>query len=204
MRVRAVHPRATPTIVVLFSADDGVTWVPVGFDPPNGELSLEAARLRGGPRCRFRAIASAELQSATADTEPFEHAGSPRRLHLDLPKEECGLAAGPVALSALIDTRGLGPVARHEIRWHSSLQGELGAGYELIAELGEGEHVITATAPDGAWLARRARDHHRRRPVGETGLITVCRSRNLPTSVGRGLKRNERSLASNLCRISSP
>ena len=149
VRVRAEHPRATPAIVVLFSADDGVTWVPVGFDPPNSELSLEAARLRGGPRCRFRAIASAELQSATADTEPFEHAGSPRRLHLDLPKEECGLAVGPVALSAFIDTRGLGPVAPHEIRWHSSLQGELGAGYELIAELGEGEHVITATAPDG-------------------------------------------------------
>ena len=40
-------------------------------------------------------------------------------------------------------------VAPHEIRWHSSLQGELGAGCELIAELGEGEHVITATAPDG-------------------------------------------------------
>jgi hypothetical protein len=54
-----------------------------------------------------------------------------------------------LALSALIDTRGRGAVAQHEIRWSSSLQGEIGAGYDLIAELVEGEHLLTVTIPDG-------------------------------------------------------
>ncbi len=149
VRVRAAHPRETPAVAVLFSADDGVTWQPVGFDPPDGELAVEAARLPGGERCRFRAIAGAELKSAVADTEPFEFAASPRRLHVITPGGECGIPPGPVALSALIDTRGRGAVAPHEIRWSSSLQGELGAGYDLAPELVEGEHVLTVTAPDG-------------------------------------------------------
>jgi hypothetical protein len=149
VRVRAAHPRETPAVAVLFSGDDGVTWQPVGFDPPGGELSVEAARLPGGERCRFRAIAGAELQSAVADTEPFELAPSTRRLHVITPSDECGIPPGPVALSALIDTRGRGAVAPHEIRWTSSLQGEIGAGYDLTAELVEGEHALTVTVPDG-------------------------------------------------------
>ena len=149
VRVRATHPRETPAIAVLFSGDDGVTWQTVGFDPPGGELSVEATRLPGGERCRFRAIAGAELRSAVADTEPFQLAPSTRRLHLITPSDECGIPPGPVALSALIDTRGRGAVAPHEIRWTSSLQGELGAGYDLIAELVEGEHALTVTIPDG-------------------------------------------------------
>ncbi len=149
VRVRAAHPRETPSVAVLFSGDDGVTWLPVGFDPPDGELSVEADRLPGGERCRFRAIAGAELQSASADTEPFELRPATRRLYVVTPSGECGIPPGPVALSALVDTRGQGAVAPHEIRWSSALQGDLGAGYDLTAELQDGEHVVTVTAPDG-------------------------------------------------------
>ncbi len=149
VRVRVAHPRETPAVAVLFSGDDGVTWQPVGFDPPGGELSVQAARLPGGERCRFRAIAGAELQSAVADTEPFGLAPSTRRLHVITPSDECGIPPGPVALSALIDTRGRGAVAPHEIRWTSSVQGEIGAGYDLTVELVEGEHALTVTVPDG-------------------------------------------------------
>ena len=52
-------------------------------------------------------------------------------------------------LSALIDTRGHGAVTTHETRWTSSLQGEIGAGYDIRAELIEGEHHLAVTAPDG-------------------------------------------------------
>ncbi len=115
VRVRARHPRATPSIAVLFSGDDGATWLPVGFDPPDGELSVEAERLPGGEHCHFRAIAGAELQSAVADTEAFEMRPATRRLYVVTPSGECGIPPGPVALSALIDTRGWGAVAPHEI-----------------------------------------------------------------------------------------
>jgi hypothetical protein len=54
-----------------------------------------------------------------------------------------------VALRALINTRGLGAVLPHEVRWVSSLQGEVGLGYDVLAELEAGTHEITVSAPDG-------------------------------------------------------
>jgi len=47
----------------------------------------------------------ADLQTAVADTEAFELAPSPRRLHVVTPDSECGIPAGPVALGAMIDNR---------------------------------------------------------------------------------------------------
>jgi hypothetical protein len=135
--------------VVLFSGDDSVTWQPVAINPPDGEVLVEAERLPGGERCRFRAIATAGLRAAQADTEPFELALSRRRLYVSTPDDLCGSAPGAVALRAFVDTRGHGAIAPHEIRWRSSLEGELGVGLDLIAQLGEGRHEIAVTAPDG-------------------------------------------------------
>ena len=73
----------------------------------------------------------------------------PPELHLDLPDDRCGIKPGAVALRAFVDSRGRGAPAPQEIRWNSSLDGELGFGRELIAQLGEGRHEITAPAPDG-------------------------------------------------------
>jgi hypothetical protein len=149
VRVRTSHPRERVSIVVLFSGNDGVTWQPVAFDPSDGEVVIEAGRLPGGGRCLFRAIGTAELQSATADTQPFELPREPRRLYLELPSKECGIPPGPVALTAMVDTRGLGAITPADIRWSSSIDGELGFGYALTPDLSEGRHELTATAPDG-------------------------------------------------------
>jgi hypothetical protein len=152
VRARGVSTRDTqsPTsIAVLFSGDDSATWQPVALDPPDGEVVVEAERLPGGERCRFRAIATAGFRAAQADTEPFELALARRRLHLVIPDDQCGIPPGPVALRALVDTRGRGAIAPHEIRWSSSLEGELGVGLDLTVHLGEGRHEVTATAPDG-------------------------------------------------------
>ncbi|HTE19763.1 MAG TPA: hypothetical protein VK689_15465, partial [Armatimonadota bacterium] len=149
VQVSAEHPRECVSVVVLFSGDGGVTWQPVAFDPPNGEVIVEADRLPGGSHCILRAIGTAELQSALADTEPFELPRSPRRLYLNVPSAECPLAPGAVALKAMVDTRGLGALAPSEIRWSSNVEGDLGFGYAITAELSEGRHELTATAPDG-------------------------------------------------------
>ena len=158
VRISTSHPRERVSVTVLFSADDGVTWQPVGFDPPNGEVVIAPDHLPGGERCLFRAIGTAELQSATADTAPFELPRTPRRLYLDVPSGECPIAPGPVALAAMLDCRGLGAVLPTDIRWCSNLDGELGFGYALTADLSAGQHELTATAPDGlgGTLAERA------------------------------------------------
>jgi hypothetical protein len=158
VQVSASHPRDVVSVVVLFSADAGVTWQPVAFDPPNNEVIIDADRLPGGESCVFRAIGTAELRSATADTEPFSLSRTPRRLYLDVPTGDCAVASGPVALSVMVDTRGLGAVAPSEIRWSSDLDGELGFGYSLAPGLRDGRHELTASAPDGlgGTLAARA------------------------------------------------
>jgi hypothetical protein len=149
VRVIANHPREQVSVVVLFSADEGVTWQPVAFDPPNGEVTIGLDRLPGGDRCIFRAVGTAELRSATADTQPFDLPRSPRRLYLNLPADECTIAPGPVALSAMLDSRGLGAILPSDIRWSSNLDGEIGSGYALTPDLSKGRHELTATAPDG-------------------------------------------------------
>jgi hypothetical protein len=143
------HPRERASVVLLFSCDDGVTWQPVAFDSPNGEVEIAADRLPGGDFCRFRAVATAELQSALADTLPFSLPRTGRRLHLSLPSCECKIAPGPVALRATVDTRTLGAIVPTDMRWSSNLDGELGFGYALTPELREGRHELTVTAPDG-------------------------------------------------------
>lgn len=94
-------------------------------------------------------MATAELQAAVAETEPFAVDPSPRRVYIVPPGDDCPVRPGPVALHGLVDGRGHGPVALQEVRWRSSLEGELGAGLRLTAELGEGRHELTVTAPDG-------------------------------------------------------
>lgn len=158
IRVRAEHPREKPTIVVLVSGDDGERWQPVAFNPVEGKVSLPIERFPVGKRCRIRAVATAELRSATAETDLIELPRTGRQIHLVVPPSACDVETGPVALRALINTRGLGAVSPHEVRWLSSLQGEVGLGYEVLSDLERGVHELTVSAPDGigGMLSERA------------------------------------------------
>jgi hypothetical protein len=125
--VSASHPRQAPSTVLLYSHDDGLTWEPISLSlPPEGVIKVPVSRLRGGPKCRFRASATAELQAAEADTRGYDM---------------CSL---------------------NEVRWSSSVDGDLGCGLDLAVALSEGSHEITATIPDG--IGGR---------IAETGIIVV-------------------------------
>ena len=146
--LRTGHPRATPSAVILFSDDAGATWAPVAFDPPEGAPFLvDPKRLRGGPHCLFRAVATAELRSAERDSEGFALDPVGRGLFLRLTPNAC--APREVALSAFVDARGLGGVSPGEVVWSSDRDGDLGRGFELGVRLSEGRHEIIARIPDG-------------------------------------------------------
>lgn len=148
LEIRARHPRSPVSLVVLFTGDDGRTWSPVSIDPPENEpLAIPVANLPGGEACRFRAVATAEFRSASADSESFELPRAERALVIDMQESRCG--RGRVELAAMIDLRGHAGVAPHEIIWQSDVAGELGRGYALSVELEAGEHRITATIPGG-------------------------------------------------------
>ena len=147
--IRAHHPRAEVSLVVLFSGDDGETWLPVAIDPEEHEpLVIDASSLPGGRSCRFRVVATAELRSTSADSESFSLPRKDRALEIAVRESHC--AKGRVDLSAMIDLRRHEGVAPHEIIWRSDIAGELGRGYHLNVDLDEGRHVITATIPGGA------------------------------------------------------
>jgi hypothetical protein len=147
--------------LLLFSNDDGQTWTPAQLDPPLGvAFTIDPLRLRGGPSCRFRAVVTIGLQAGQRDSEPFDLPAVPRGLHLRLHPQDC--APHSVQLSALIDTRGLGGVAAQDVVWASDRDGDLGRGYQLSVRLSEGQHVITATIPDGLG-----------RTLAERGIIIV-------------------------------
>ncbi len=161
-RVTAQHQREAPSVVVLFTGDDGRTWWPVVFDPPEGNVSVVASSLPSRGSCRFRVVATAELMSTVVDTEPVDLLPAPRGLHLDLPDGDCGVAAGPVMLRVHIDLRGHGAPSAREVRWWSSIDGDLGVGTDLVAELSAGRHEVSVTAPDGVGGS-----------LGERGIIIV-------------------------------
>lgn len=149
LRVHAAAERdGAMSAVLLFSRDDGDTWLPVRVDAPLDEsFVVDSARLDGGERCRFRAVVTAGLQAAQADTEPFELAAVSRALHLRLDANACH--RNSVRLSAFVDTRGLGGVQPQDVAWSSDRDGELGRGYDLDVTLSDGRHAITARIPDG-------------------------------------------------------
>jgi len=159
--VSASHPRQAPSTVLLYSHDDGLTWEPISLSlPPEGVIKVPVSRLRGGPKCRFRASATAELQAAEADTEPFAVRVRGRALHVQISAPQC--ADELTMLRAFIDTRGYDMCSLNEVRWSSSVDGDLGCGLDLAVALSEGSHEITATIPDG--IGGR---------IAETGIIVV-------------------------------
>ncbi|WP_207540954.1 hypothetical protein [Sabulicella rubraurantiaca] len=134
--------------VILFTGDGGETWIPVAEDPPTDVLLvIDPAQLPGGQRCRFRAVATARLRSATAETGEFELPRRGRGLFVRAEADPC--ARGWVRLHALIDVRGLGAVPPQDVRWESDRDGDLGQGFEQAARLSDGRHVISASIPDG-------------------------------------------------------
>ncbi|MPR13052.1 hypothetical protein [Microvirga tunisiensis] len=144
--VLAAHPRVRPSVLVLFTGDDGESWHPVAVDPEEGEVALEARYLAGGERCRFRAVATAELQACEAESETF---ALPRRRRALFVQARQVRPPDAVRFSATIDSGGLGGVPPEEVLWHSDLDGELGRGTELQRALSPGRHEITVRAPDG-------------------------------------------------------
>ena len=149
VRVEADHPTERPSVLVLFTSDGGESWQPVAFNPPEGTVTVPNDRLTGGERCSFRAVASAALRTSTADTEPFELPRTGRRVWIDAPGDDCPVPPGPVRLTALVDTRGLGLVEPRHITWTSDLDGELGHGYTVLPDLTAGRHEVTVVLPDG-------------------------------------------------------
>lgn len=136
---------------VLYSADDGLTWNPIGVDLSGTSMSVARWSLPGSSTARIRVIASDGLRSTVATSQTFSLPNLAPTLTIDSPADgfvASGAQTIPLTATALDVEDGS---LDDSIVWHSDLDGQLGTGGSLVQRadlLREGTHRITATVAD--------------------------------------------------------
>lgn len=144
----ANHPADLPLHFIVgydHLGDDG--WRPVSLVTSATSHEVDLAHLPGGPHCRLTVLATDGFHTVQSTSAPFELPPRPCQAFVLAPLDGDQLPAdSPVVLHGqghwLEDDR----VERDELRWFSSLDGELGRGATLTRRLRPGRHEITLVA----------------------------------------------------------
>ncbi len=56
---------------ILYSSDGAQTWIPVSVDQPDTQYTLDTSQIKGGSKVYFRVMATAGLDTASADVGPI-------------------------------------------------------------------------------------------------------------------------------------
>jgi hypothetical protein len=148
---RAAGGELEPTCLVRYSNDDGDTWRAVAADLTSTRHGISLNTIPGGSHCRVQVVATSGIATATVESEPFEVERKPRQAYMINPPEPLTVTRGQVVpLVGAGFSPDHGPAPFDDVRWSSSLDGNLGAGYEVAtASLSVGFHLITLAVPDG-------------------------------------------------------
>jgi hypothetical protein len=138
---------------VLYSADDGVTWNPIGIDLSGTSMSVARCSLPGSSTARIRVIASDGLRSTVATSSAFTLPNLAPTVEVDSPADgfiATGAQSIPLTATAVNVEDGS---LDGSVVWNSDLDGQLGTGSSLVQRadlLRVGTHRITATVTDSA------------------------------------------------------
>ena len=136
---------------VLYSADDGRTWNPIGMDLSGTSLSVARWSLPGSNTARIRVIASDGLRSTVATSPAFTLPNLAPMLSVDSPADGfIASGAQSIPLTATAVDAEDGPLGGSVV-WSSDVDGQLGTGATLVQRadlLSQGTHRITATVTD--------------------------------------------------------
>lgn len=138
---------------VLYSADDGGTWNPIGMDLSGTSMSVARWSLPGSTTARIRVIASDGLRSTVATSSAFTLSNVAPTVKVDSPAEgfiATGAQSIPLTATAVDVEDGS---LNGSIVWNSDLDGQLGTGSSLVQRadlLSVGTHRIAATVTDSA------------------------------------------------------
>jgi hypothetical protein len=136
---------------VDLSADDGLTWRPVGSTLRHSELELATSFLPGCSACRLRVRASNAVLMSEAVSEPFRiDAPAPVAEIVAPPDGGVWTASDPLWLEGVAYDAGDGPLGAGQVTWASSLDGQLGRDPTLQALLSVGTHTLRFTALNSA------------------------------------------------------
>ncbi len=132
-----------------YSNDGGVTWTPLSLPGPEREITIDADLLPGGHDCYFQLLATDGFTTDTLRSKAFAVARKGWMLWILAPASDTLIETGEplilVAQSYQLEERTSGG---EEIRWTSSVDGDLGSGTRVVARLSPGKHRIMARAND--------------------------------------------------------
>jgi len=140
----------TLTYVVLYSADDGQSWLPIATDLTEASFAFDTTFVGGGDTSRIRVLASDGVNTGLADSAAFGVSRKPPEVFIDAPEEGTGFTVGePVLFLGHGYDLEDGPLPDAALSWRSDHDGFLGNGEWIEADqLSPGTHRITLSAQD--------------------------------------------------------
>ncbi len=142
------------SFTVMYSVDSGESWTPLATDVRANSITLPSlGEIAGSDSALIRVLASDGVLTGYDDSDAvFSVPNSAPSAYIASPIDGSTLPEGATALlvggaSDLEDQ----PFAAENLRWSSSVDGELGAGTQLeTRSLSRGRHEITLAATDSA------------------------------------------------------
>ena len=138
------------SFIVSYSPDDGASWLPLAFDVTGSSLVIDSSILPGSPNARFRVVATDQFNSAEdiSDAPFVVESKGPQALILT-PQDNARIPPStPLILEGYAFDLEDANLAGSALEWSSSLDGLLGIGSSVLANLSPGSHDITFVATD--------------------------------------------------------
>lgn len=135
---------------VQLSIDNGATWQAVAVDLSATSVTLDLTTVAGTEEAWIRVLASDGVNMGMATMEePFSVTTKAPTALLIFPEEGAVLSPSqPQLLQATAFDPEDGALAAEHFSWHSDLDGPLGQGRSLFANLSAGEQTLTLTVED--------------------------------------------------------
>jgi uncharacterized repeat protein (TIGR03803 family) len=145
----ATSTAATLTSRINYSIDGGTTWQGV-VDTTDASAVLDFNTLPGAAAALIRVDVSDGVNTGSATSAAFSvPKKAPASIVIDNPVSGAILpAANPVLLAGAADDPDDGALTGAALQWSDNVQGNLGSGSPLVAQLNPGPHTITLTATD--------------------------------------------------------
>jgi hypothetical protein len=142
---------SAPTLTsrILFSRDNGATWIPLGDIPGTTDVE-DFSQLPGTSTGLMRILVSDGVNTGSTTSAPFTVTKKkPSSIFITSPVSGFAQAAAdPVYLSGFAFDADDGFLQGAALQWSSSVQGALGIGSPLSVTLKPGTHTITLTGTD--------------------------------------------------------
>ena len=140
-----------PAVHVLrYSSDGGASWIALAAGTSATELVVDLDRLPGGEECLFQVQTSAGLRTSSAVTQPFSVEPKALRPEIVLPATGTSHVEGSSVHLYGIARSVTASASSETLQWHSSIDGYLGSGSQLVLHaLSVGRHCLTLSSDDG-------------------------------------------------------